>query len=204
MRTHLPISELSIPHERDVFVRSLLRHLAGTLQDVVGLEQASGFVSVVGQRIGDELDGVYRRALRVERLDRDQLVGARVLVVDDNRDAAELLVECLASLGYLVRAAGDGPAALRLVDEFVPDIALVDLGMPFMDGYELCERLRALPRLRATRFIAVTGFSQDADRDASRRAGFDAHLTKPVTAEVVTDTLRSVLATAAGSRFDPE
>ena len=78
MRTHLPIAELSIPLERDVFVRSLLRHLAGTLQDVVGLEQASGFVSVVGQRIGDELDGMYRRALRVERLDREQVVAVLV------------------------------------------------------------------------------------------------------------------------------
>ena len=130
--------------------------------------------------------------------------GARVLVVDDNRDASELLVECLANLGYHVRAASDGPAALRLVDEFVPDVALVDLGMPLMDGYELCERLRALPHLRATRFIAVTGYSQDADRDASRRAGFVAHLTKPVSAELVTATLRSVLAAAPGSASGPE
>lgn len=90
MRTHLPIAELSIPLERDVFVRSLLRHLAGTLQDVVGLDQASGFVSVVGQRIGDELDGMYRRALRVERLDRGQL--AEVLVDLKRRIAGDFYV----------------------------------------------------------------------------------------------------------------
>lgn len=72
------VSELSIPLERDVFLRSLLRHLAGTLQKVVGLEEASGFVSVVGQEIGDEINQSYKRALAVERLSRLQV--AEVLV----------------------------------------------------------------------------------------------------------------------------
>lgn len=69
---------LPIPLERDVFVRTLLRHLAGTLQDVVGLEEASGFVSVVGQKIGDEINGAYRSALSVDQLSREQV--AEVLV----------------------------------------------------------------------------------------------------------------------------
>jgi predicted ArsR family transcriptional regulator len=64
------VRELALPFERDVFVRTLLRHLAGTLQEVVGLDQAEGFVAVVGQRIGDEIDGMYRTALQLERLDR--------------------------------------------------------------------------------------------------------------------------------------
>lgn len=68
-----PLTDLPIPLERDVFLRSLLRELAGTLQDVVGLEEASGFISVVGQRIGDRINRDYRAALRVERLDRDQV-----------------------------------------------------------------------------------------------------------------------------------
>ena len=75
---HLPIANVEIPLERDGFVRTLLRHLAGTLQDVVGLTEASGFVSVVGQRLGDEIDGMYRSALRVDRLSREQV--AAVLV----------------------------------------------------------------------------------------------------------------------------
>ena len=74
----LPISELAIPLERDVFLRSLLRHLAGTLQDVVGLQEASGFISVVGQEIGDELNMTYKNALVTSMLSREQV--AEVLV----------------------------------------------------------------------------------------------------------------------------
>lgn len=73
-----PMNELAIPFERDVFLRSLLRHLAGTLQKVVGLEEASGFVSVVGQEIGDEINQTYKHALSVSLLDRKQV--ADVLV----------------------------------------------------------------------------------------------------------------------------
>lgn len=69
---------LDVPLDRDLFVRTLLRHLAGTLQDVVGLEEASGFIAIVGQRMGDELDGAYRRALGVPSLSREQV--ADVLV----------------------------------------------------------------------------------------------------------------------------
>jgi len=72
------VSELAIPLQRDVFLRTLLRHLAGTLQNVVGLEEASGFVSVVGQQIGDELNRTYKNALAVENLSREQV--AHVLV----------------------------------------------------------------------------------------------------------------------------
>ena len=72
------VGQLSVPLERDVFLRTLLRHLAGTLQEVVGLQEASGFVSVVGQKIGDDLNATYREALEVSRLSRPQV--ARVLV----------------------------------------------------------------------------------------------------------------------------
>ena len=73
-----PVEQLNVPLERDVFLRTLIRELAGTLQDVVGLEEASGFVSVVGQRIGDQINGEYRAALGVETLSREQV--ADVLV----------------------------------------------------------------------------------------------------------------------------
>lgn len=73
-----PIPQLEIPLERDVFLRTLIRELAGTLQDVVGMEEASGFISVVGQRVGEQIDSEYRRALALPRLDREQV--ARVLV----------------------------------------------------------------------------------------------------------------------------
>ena len=71
----------------------------------------------------------------------------RILVVDDNEDAADMLVEALASAGYRVRTANDGPAALRVAAEFKPHIALLDIGLPVMDGYELAERLQQLPEL---------------------------------------------------------
>lgn len=72
------IRQAEVPLERDVFLRTLIRHLAGTLEEVVGLDEASGFVSVVGQRIGDDINGAYKRALAVEKLDREQV--AQVLV----------------------------------------------------------------------------------------------------------------------------
>ena len=72
------VGEAAVPLERDVFLRTLIRHLAGTLEDVVGLQEAAGFVSVVGQRIGEEINGAYKHALSVERLDREQV--AQVLV----------------------------------------------------------------------------------------------------------------------------
>jgi hypothetical protein len=71
IRTRLPV--IDVPLERDVFLRTLLRHLAGTLQDVVGTQEASGFISVVGQEMGDQIGGMYRRALDVSELSREQL-----------------------------------------------------------------------------------------------------------------------------------
>jgi PAS domain S-box-containing protein len=108
-------------------------------------------------------------------------VGARrVLVVDDNADAAEMLAELAELRGHTVRRAGDGPAALRVLEEFVPDVALLDLGLPVMDGYELAQRIRQLPGLAGIRLIAVTGYGQASARAQTRAAGFDRHLVKPL------------------------
>ena len=105
----------------------------------------------------------------------------RVLVVDDNRDAAELLAELVAERGHVVRTAHDGPDALRVAAELRPQIALLDIGLPVMDGYELAGRLREL--LGPVRLIAVTGYGQASDRERARAAGFDVHLAKPVAVE---------------------
>ncbi|MDC0742522.1 ATP-binding protein [Polyangium mundeleinium] len=106
--------------------------------------------------------------------------GHRILVVDDNEDAAMLLAESLGSLGHQTQVASDGPSALRLAEKFRPDIALLDIGLPVMDGYELAHRLREQPELDQLRLIAVTGYGQASDRSLSQKAGFDAHLVKPV------------------------
>ena len=104
----------------------------------------------------------------------------RVLVVDDNADAATMLEMLLRSLGHETRVAHDGARALRLAEEFRPEIVLLDIGMPGLDGYEVARRLRAMARERRLRIVAVTGWGQEADRQRSREAGFDLHLVKPV------------------------
>jgi CheY-like chemotaxis protein len=120
----------------------------------------------------------------------------RVLVVDDNEDAADLLVEALAAKGYPTRRAHDGPAAIRVCREFEPHVALLDIGLPVMDGYELAERLRQLPGMAALRLYAVTGYAQQSDRERSRAAGFDRHFVKPLDVEVIDQVLRDASETA--------
>lgn len=104
----------------------------------------------------------------------------RVLIVDDNIDGGEMLELALSTLGHETRFCCDGPSALETVRDFQPQIALIDIGLPTMDGYELARRLRAELGLRAPTLIAVTGYGQESDRARSRAAGFDHHLVKPV------------------------
>jgi signal transduction histidine kinase/ActR/RegA family two-component response regulator len=112
----------------------------------------------------------------------------RVLVVDDNEDAAEMLAEALRWLGHEVAVANDGASALGMVASFRPDVALLDIGLPGIDGYELARALRA--RLSpAPRLLALSGYGQDRDRVQSREAGFDVHLVKPVDLEVLATLL---------------
>jgi len=102
-----------------------------------------------------------------------------VLVVDDNVDAADSLAVLLRMRGHEVRVAHDGPAALSLAEEVRPAIVLMDVGLPGMDGYEVCRRMRAASGADA-RIIAMTGYGQERDRQRAREAGFDAHAVKPV------------------------
>lgn len=107
------------------------------------------------------------------------LYARRVLVVDDNRDAGDSLAEVLRALGHSVCVVTDPMAGLALVGEFEPQVAVLDIGLPGMDGYELARRIRERPGAAACRLIALTGYGQDHDRQRSREAGFDAHLVKP-------------------------
>jgi two-component system CheB/CheR fusion protein len=103
----------------------------------------------------------------------------RILAVDDNADAAESLALLLGVLGHEVRTAGDGPAALEAAAAFRPDVVLLDIGLPGMDGYEVARRMRDQAGLKETLLVAVTGYGQEEDRRRAEQAGFDAHLTKP-------------------------
>ena len=102
----------------------------------------------------------------------------RVLVVDDNQDSAEMVAEALQHLGHQVAIAHDGPRALREAQAFTPEVVLLDLGLPMMDGFEVARRLRADGA--RVHLVAMTGYGQASDRAATREAGFDAHLVKPV------------------------
>jgi PAS domain S-box-containing protein len=110
----------------------------------------------------------------------------RVLVVDDNLDAAEMLADALGTLGHEVSVAEDGPTALASAGRAPPEVALLDVGLPVMDGYEVARRIRALPGCAGTRFIALTGYGQESDQERSRKAGFELHLVKPVDLDAVT------------------
>jgi signal transduction histidine kinase len=116
----------------------------------------------------------------------DRAVARRVLIVDDNEDAAAMLAEILGGAGHVTATAYDGPSALRMAEKFRPEVALLDLGLPVMDGFELARQFRANATMRDMRLIAVTGYGQEHDRRRSAEAGFDAHLVKPVTVEQVT------------------
>ena len=104
----------------------------------------------------------------------------RILVVDDNVDAASTLDLLLRSLGHETRVAHDGAKALDIAAEFRPEVILLDIGMPGLDGYEVARRLRAMNHGQTFRIVAVTGWGQEADRMKTKEAGFDLHLVKPV------------------------
>jgi two-component system CheB/CheR fusion protein len=109
--------------------------------------------------------------------------GRRVLVVDDNVDAARSLVILLSLWGHEVVAVHDGPEALEAAFEHPPEVVLLDIGLPQMDGYEVAYRLRHAPEMaHAPRplIIAMTGYGQEDDRRRSREAGFDHHMVKPL------------------------
>jgi CheY-like chemotaxis protein len=104
----------------------------------------------------------------------------RVLVVEDNVDGLAALVELIEAEGHAVRGAPDGPRALETAAQWPPDIVLLDLGLPQMDGYEVAARMRQDLGLAQARIVALTGWGTQRDREKTAAAGFDAHLTKPV------------------------
>jgi CheY-like chemotaxis protein len=118
----------------------------------------------------------------------------RVLIVDDNADAADTMGLLVQHWGHEVATANDGLTALEVARQFVPDLALVDIGLPGMDGYEVARRMRDLnPEIV---LVALTGYGRAADRDAARAAGFDRHMVKPADL----DELQRLMATKAGHR----
>ena len=116
----------------------------------------------------------------------------RILVVDDNRDAGESLAMILRFLGSDVRVAHDGPASLEILESFEPDVILLDIGMPGMDGYEVARRIRRDFPGRGATLVALSGWGQEEDKQRSRDSGFDHHLVKPVEIAVLESLLTSL------------
>ena len=115
--------------------------------------------------------------------------GLRILVVDDNHDAAEVLSMLLESMGLNVKAVNSGPAALAALPNYRPNVILMDIGMPGMNGYEVARRIREQPQFNDIKLVALTGWGQEEDRRLSHNAGFDYHLTKPVDSTVLKDLI---------------
>ena len=124
---------------------------------------------------------------------KPQATARRILVVEDNVDAAEAMQLVLEDMGHSVTVVNDGADALRVALELKPEIILLDIGLPGMDGYQLAQRLRDTPETRGAQLVAVTGYGQLKDRARSLEAGFDMHLVKPVDPA----QLREVLGQAA-------
>jgi len=165
------------------------------------VELHGGSVSVASAGLGEGSEFVVRLPLggasaveppasRAEAA--RQQAGLRILVVDDNVDAADTLTMLLALRGHQVETAYEGEAALGAAEQFEPDVVLLDIGLPTIDGFEVCRRLRATPAGAALTIVAMTGWGQPEDKQRALQAGFDAHLTKPADHALLAQVLAGV------------
>jgi len=162
-------------------VRQLVEMHQGTVQAFsAGPNQGSEFVvRLPALAEAPSLEPSCNGAMKVP----EPFPSRRVLVVDDNEDAAETLALVLRFSGHDVRWVHDGPAALEVAEEFLPEAMLLDIGLPGMDGYEVARQVRQLPGLENILLVALTGYGGEEDRRRALEADFDAHLIKPVDAD---------------------
>jgi signal transduction histidine kinase/ActR/RegA family two-component response regulator len=187
------ISPELLPRIFDLFVQSerTLDRAQGGLG--IGLAVVKRLIDMHGGRVAAHSAGVgkgSRFEIRLPLLEQAQVSIAepqviettprRVLIVDDNSDAADMLALSLQLDGHEVQAVYSSRDALERAQSFRPDVMLLDIGLPEINGYEVAERLRAMPQLRDIRLVAVTGYGRSEDRARTRAAGFDEHLVKPV------------------------
>jgi len=123
----------------------------------------------------------------------------RVMIVDDNADAAKLLAMVVQYIGHEVKTAYDGQEAVQMAEQFLPDIIIMDIGMPIMSGYDAARQIRSQPWGTKILLVALTGRGEEEVRHQSREAGFDHHLVKPVTPEALKELLTSTLSDPGAS-----
>ena len=122
----------------------------------------------------------------------------RILVADDNNDALESLATLLQLSGHEVYTASNGAVALESAEQHRPEVVLLDIGMPKLDGYEVARRIRAQPWGQRITLVALTGWGQDSDRKRSQEAGFDSHLVKPLDLDKLTELLAALPVAGSG------
>jgi signal transduction histidine kinase/CheY-like chemotaxis protein len=202
----------ALPRIFDLFVQEAPALDRGRGGLGVGLRVVKDLVDLHGGSVSARSEGIGRGSEFVIRLplapaDAPQAEGSagpvtapapvplgelRVLLVDDNVDGVDMVGAALESMGCIVRVVYDGPSALSAAAGFRPDLALVDIGLPGMNGYELAVNLRKVDDLASVRIVAVTGYGQEQDFVRSREAGFDEHVVKPMGLETLEEVLRRV------------
>jgi CheY-like chemotaxis protein/two-component sensor histidine kinase len=202
--TGVGIAAEFLPHVFDLFAQSerALDRADGGLG--IGLsvckqliEMHGGAVSGASKGIGQGATFTMRLPLQVEPMHANKpdivagVAPQRILIVDDNRDAADSLAMCLILEGHDTKAVYAAETALREIVAFNPEVVLLDIGLPHIDGYEVARRIKAMkPDIRV---MALTGYAQEDDKQRTAAAGFEAHLTKPVDMHSLTAELRSAM-----------
>jgi CheY-like chemotaxis protein len=174
----------------------------------IGLALAKGVVELHGGTIEAHSAGTERGSEFIVRLpirtqqvrsqnknapvEAEKALGRRILIADDNRDAAESLALLLQMEGHEVAVANDGRQAFVAFEKVLPDTALLDIGMPGLNGYDIAKMIRRTPHGRSITLIAVTGWGQDNDKAQALQAGFNHHFTKPVEPQALTALLASL------------
>ena len=207
--TGVGISRAMLPHVFEMFTQGEQAHsrtLGGLgigltlVKRVVEMHGGTVAADSAGQNMGSTfvirlptlVDSSQRPQSKAEDPARMSPPSLRILVVDDNRDAADSLAMLLRTSGNDIRTAYDGAEAVQVANDFEPEVVLLDIGLPNMDGHEVAQRIRQEPWGRRTCLIAVTGWSDEADRARSRAAGFDHHLVKPLDTGHLAQLLGSV------------
>jgi CheY-like chemotaxis protein len=212
--TGVGIPPEALPKIFDMFTqvdRSLGRAQGGL---GIGLSLVRGLVELHGGSISAHSEGAGRGSEFVIRLPLTADVVAdmpapvkprhsdprRVLVVEDNPDAAESLTVLLEVLGHRVRAVHDGVGALEVARANVPDVMLVDIGLPGIDGFEVARRIRRITGGDRILLVALTGYGREEDRERTQKAGFDYHLTKPVEVDALEGLVARIALAEAGEK----
>jgi CheY-like chemotaxis protein len=203
--TGIGIPAAKLPHVFEMFSQAHRDSVRGQAGLGIGLTMVRSLVQLHGGSVEARSEGPGRGSEFLVRLPLVRvaeaaphedtgpasapLEGRRLLVVDDNGDAAESLAMLLQATGAEVRTVRDGPAGLAAAHDFAPHAVLLDLGMPGMDGFEVARRLRADPLQEGLVIVALTGWGQEEDRRRTAGSGFDHHLTKPVDVDQLLDIL---------------